>query len=131
MAWTATIKQKGIQDKAFLVNVLYDNGSIQFNEILDMTGGSVQVLSDRIASRLALLETTQALIPQIATGPFTPTVASQTPQTPLQIFKGKLRILQNAQILVNLGLLATGDSGYTQAFSDAQAAFDPSFVSLI
>jgi hypothetical protein len=126
MAWTATIKDKRIVDKQLLVNVLYDNGSINFNEVMDVTGSTIQSVSDRISSRLATLEATQTLIPLIPAGPFTPLGAQATP--PVNVFLVALKSLRNAQEAVELGLITNADAAYTTALANAKAAFDSSFI---
>lgn len=131
MAWTANIVQKGIVDKSFIVGVSYTNGSIQFVEQVDMTGGTLQALSDRVASRLATLETTVALIPQVTPGPFIPTPA--TPQlTAAQIaFITAFNTLRRAKQAVDIGLIANTDTTYVNALTAAQAAYDPAFLTLV
>lgn len=125
MAWTASVVQKGIVDKSFLVGISYTSGALQFVETLDMTGASLQYLSDRVSSRLATLESTQTLIPQVTLGAFTPTVA---PATPLGTFLAALKHFNACQRAVTLGLMQVTDATYTSAQSAMQSAFDPSFI---
>lgn len=128
MAWTATIKQKGIVDKAFLVNVAYSNGTNSFNEVIDMTGGDMATLSQKVSSRLATLEAVQTLAGQVTVGPFTPTTPAVHPQT---AFMGAVRHFESCKRAVDLGLILATDPIYTDAEAAAKAAYDPSFIDLL
>lgn len=125
MAWTAKIVGNGIKEAALIVGVSYTNGSIQFVEQLDMTGGTLDGLSQKIATKLTTLEATQTLLGQVTNGPFIP--ATATPTT-LDDFRTKFRILQNAKTLADLAIITTSDPIYTTALANAKTAFDPSFV---
>lgn len=126
MAWTASIVQKGIVDKSFLVGVSYSNGTFQFVESINLTGGSVQTLSDVVTARLGALATTESLIPQILVGAFTPQPSSA--QTPIQVFQNNLKQLRNAKELVDLGVITTLHTSYVNALNAVTLTFDPSFI---
>lgn len=125
--WAATIKQKGIVDKSFLVNVLYDNGATSFNEIIDMTGGSLDVLSQKIQSRLTTLNTTQALIPLVTLGSYIAQPATQANGA----FLSAVKHFKSCQQAVALGLILSTDPIFTAAQATMIAAYDPSFIDSI
>ncbi len=128
MAWTATIVQKGIVDKSFLVGISYSNGTFQFVETANLTGGTMQILSDTVSGRLAQLEATQTLLPQVTLGSFTPTVATPPTPTAFQTFITNLRALQNVQQLVTLGVISSSDTTYVTSLTAVQTTFDQSFI---
>lgn len=123
--FTSSIVQKGIQDKAFLVGVSYSNGSVQFVETLDMTGGDLPTLNQKVASRLATLNATETLIPQVTPGVFVPVTPGQTP---LQIFLSSLRTLQSLTNLVTLGVIPDTNSAYQTALANAKSLYNDSFA---
>lgn len=126
--WVATIKSKGIVEKSFLVNISYTNGVFDFNEVINLTGGSLQSLNDQIAAKLDLLETTQALIPLVTTGVFTPVIS---PATARNIFIDAKHRFESCQKAVSLNLILSSSTTYTQAEADMQAAFTTALIDYV
>lgn len=72
-----------------------------------------------------MLQTTQALIPQVTIGAFTPT---STANTPLQQFRTALNHFNSCQRAVDLGLITAQDVLYTTAKTNLVNLWDPTFV---
>jgi len=123
--WAAKIADKQYLNGALFVNVFYSNGTASFNEIIDLTGGSVDILSSKIQGRLDTLNASDAALTGITLGTFTPTTK---PDSSLQTFLAALKVLRSAQTAVDLKLMASSDKAFTDALAAAQAAFSPTFI---
>lgn len=65
MDWTATIVSKDYSKGVLLVGVEYTNGNETFSESIDMTGGTLDVLNQKIQGKLNTLNATSDLISDI------------------------------------------------------------------
>jgi len=127
MAWTANITGKTYNSGTLNVTVAYSNGVSNFSEPIDLTGGDTTVLNTKIQGRLNTLNTTDAASTAVPTGPITPTV---TPSSQ-QLFITALRRFQSCQRGVSLGIIATTDKVYTDAFTNLKTLYDPTLVDSI
>jgi hypothetical protein len=129
MAFTASIVKKGVVDKSFLVAVSYDNGAgFQFIEQIDMTGSDLQNLNNIIVARLNTLNTTVSLIPQVTTGPFTPTTTTKTQaQIDQETFLSDYRTLRSMKSLIDLGVKTTADADYVALVAKVTAELLPTY----
>ncbi len=115
--WTAAVSDKSFASGVLKVTVVFTNGTDSFNEDIDLTGGSLDVLSQKVANRLNTLNATAALVDTIANGPvpaFTP-----APIDPLIDARSALRLAKED---VDLGIIQVTDPAYTDALAAAQSA---------
>lgn len=123
--WNAIIESKAQNAGSYQVGIVYTNGISKFSEALDLTGQDVTSLNTKVQARLDSLNKAQSLDTAVILGNF---VSSVLGNTPLSIFNQKLRVLQNAKMAVDLGLLQNTDPAYATALSDATKAFDVAFL---
>lgn len=125
--WTAEIQNSDYSNGVLTVGVKYTNGTSEVAEKLDMTGGSMDVLSQKVQNRLSALETTEALNAQIKTGAFTPVVPPESPEIAL---RAAVRHLEAVQKATDLGLLPA-KTELDAAKAKVQELFTPEMVSVI
>jgi len=65
MDWTAIIVSKDYSKGILLVGIEYTDGNETFGESIDMTGGTLDVLNQKIQDRLNTLNTTSTLISDV------------------------------------------------------------------
>lgn len=126
--WQAIIDSKSDVNGVVIVGVVYTNGVTKTLEAIDMTGGSMDTLNNRIQSRLNTLDANDLLLGSIVLGPFTPTTK---PQTDAQIFQAALNHFQSCERCVDRGLIQKTDKEYTDAQAAMIAAFNVSFIDLV
>lgn len=114
--WQSRITNKVFNNGVLLVDVQFYNEDSSIIKSIDMTGGSLDVLSQKIQSQIDTLNATDDLVSQIQTGEFTPNIPEVDPE--IQAISD----LQKAKQLVDLGLITTDDIQYTTALSTAQGA---------
>jgi hypothetical protein len=125
--WTSEIFSKQKVNDKFIVVVKFINGTESFTESIDMTGGTAEVLARKVASRLATLNDSDTLEPQVSVGAYTPNVPTDTALA----FKAAIKRLTSLKRAVDLGLITTASPVYVQGVAAVQAAFDPSFIDLL
>jgi len=126
--WTSTIESKNYNKGVLILNVVFSNGNEMFNESFDMTGGSLDIVNERIKARLGGLQASENLDIQIPLGAFTPT---SNPATTQEAFMAALRRVRSCQRAIQLGLMTDKDQIYIDALASLQASFDLSFIDLI
>lgn len=124
--WTAIIDNKTLENGVLRIGVVYTDGNSKFTESIDMTGGTADILDVKLKSRLATLNSTDALFSEVAQGAYDATIPKGV--TGIEDFLNKYRIAQSAKRVVDLGLMASDDPVFTAALADAQKAFDPSYL---
>lgn len=123
--WTAKIAETNSKDGTFIVNVLYSNGTDSINEVIDMTGGSESVLSQKVSDRLDTLNKTEVLKTKISLGNFTPVITDLASK---RNFQEAVRRLTSCQRAVSLGLIMETDKIFKDAKDAVIAAYDPSLI---
>lgn len=68
--WQATIDSKSYENGVIRVGVVFFNDKSKVLESFDLTGGSVEILNNRIQNRLDTLNANDGLIDLIPIGPF-------------------------------------------------------------
>lgn len=124
--WTATVADKSFVSGVLKVKVSFTNGTDSFSEDIDLTGGSLDVLSQKVAGRLNTLNASAALVDTIAVGP----VAPFTPE-PVDPLVAARRALAQAKEDADLGIIQTTDKAYTEALANAQAAYTAASIDQI
>lgn len=99
-----------------MVDVQFTSGDTSVIKTIDMTGGSMDVLNQKIQSQIDTLNASDDLLTQIPIGPFTPVLPTPDPEI------AAIGALQQAKQLVDLGVITTDDPQYTDALSTAQDA---------
>lgn len=115
--WTSTIANTQTVNGTLIVNVVYSSDQPGINNItqaIDLTGGTLDVLSQKVQAQIDTLNATDTLAAQIQTGPFTPVVPTPDPEI------AAISTLQQAKQLVDLGIITSADTQYTDALSNAQ-----------
>lgn len=128
MAWTASVAQKNYQNGILLVNVSYTDGTNVFNEVIDLTGGDINTAKAKVRSRIAALTVSDTLAAAIPIGPLNPGSVAQSTQ---DIFLTALRHFQACKRAVDLGLITTADTLYTDAQADMITKWSPAFIDAV
>ncbi len=115
--YTASVSDKSFAAGVLKVSVVFTNGTDSFNEDIDLTGGSLDILSQKVANRLNTLNATAALVDTIENGP----VPAFTP-APIDPLIAARRALIQAKQDVDLGIIQVTDAAYTDALAAAQSA---------
>ncbi len=140
--WKATIQGKNFQNGKMTVDILFSSDTLNFVETIDMTGGSMDVLSLKVQHRIDGLNASDALHDAIQLGDFTPVIPIIEP-TPSEILAQAIQHLEKVQKAKELGLLPdatvtpivtvpvsqpASNDPLAEATAAAQAAFDPSLI---
>lgn len=122
--WTAEITDISFTGSVFTVTVYYTApvGSTagSFGEVMDVTGGTPDVVNQKITTRLSTINANESLCRSIVRGPVTPASSTLTPDNALLAAKNNLATLKQD---VDLGILAATDQIYIDALSAAQVAY--------
>lgn len=117
--WTSKIVGKRLESGALYVDIHFVNGEASIARTIDLTGGSLDVLSQKVQDQLNTLNTTDTLATNIVIGDFTPDVPDADP-------KGiALANLRQTKELVSLGVIKDTDPQVADAltaFKDAVSA---------
>ncbi len=124
--YTATVLSNSFLAGVLKVTVAFTNGTETFNEDIDLTGGSLDILAQKVANRLNTLNATAALAAIIVAGPVPP--FTPTPIDPLVAARNALR---QAKEDADLGILQVTDKAYTDALAAAQSAYTAASVDQI
>lgn len=124
--WTAKVTDKSFVNGVFSVTVAYTNGKETFSDVIDMTGGSPEVLSQKVTTKLNTLNATVPLVDAIVLGDVPPFV--QPAPDPLDAAR---RALATANQDAELGIIQKIDKVYIDALDAAQAAYTSTAVSEI
>lgn len=112
--WTSKIVGKRYENGALFIDLHFLNGEASVARTIDLTGGSLDVLSQKIQAQLDTLNATEALVEQVILGDFTPVVL-ESKEDPLQ----KLRALKEQ---VDLGVIEETDPKIAEALAEAKQA---------
>ncbi len=105
--------------------VVYTNNGKTVTEKYDVSDSTS--LNTIVAQRLNALNGVDASVAQTPIGPFTPT--PPTVNAGQIAFMAALRLLEQYQQVITLGVLTASDPGYQAALTNAQKAFNPSYFS--
>lgn len=114
--WTAQIESKTNDRSVLFVGVQYTDGTKKFGESIDMTGGDIDTLNNKIQARLNTLNANDTLVDDITLGAFTPPTIK-----PVDEKEAALTELRKLQDLVNLGVLKESDQQVLDAIADVKA----------
>lgn len=117
--WTSKIVGKRVENGALFVDVHFINGDASIARTVDMTGGSLDVLSLKIQSQLDTLNTTDDLFTQIIVGEFTPIIQDVSSQ------EEALNNLRKAKELVDLGVIDDTDPQVLDALTAVKESINP------
>ncbi len=123
--WKAIIENKNYTDGKLTVVVVFTNDKVKFAETIDLTGGSVEVLNQKITSRLNTLNASETFETQIPMGDFVP--APMIPSLQEEFFTA-LRRLETLKRLVNAEILTDADQVYVDALALVKKTYDPTFI---
>lgn len=138
--WNAKILNTNYSPGLFVVTVEYSNGDKTFTEPIDMTGGSKEVLSQKIQSRLDTINATETLnlSGDIIPGPFIPI---EIPEDPALTFNKAVRVVENTKRLQDLGIIdasvtspkpvSSSPDPLSEAVQIAKDSYDPEFLTQI
>jgi hypothetical protein len=128
--WGAEIVGKTYaKNGALTVQVKYTkSGADPIIETIDMTGGSGDVLDIKIRARLETLNTTDSLVSEIKTGPYTPKQENESARDQFLVAYRKLERLDR---LATLGIIQDMDPEYIAAQEEAKKLFSIDFLDVL
>lgn len=101
-----------MENGALFVDIHFLNGEASLARTIDMTGGSLEVLSRKVQSQIDTLNTTDLLAEEIVEGDFTPMI----PESKLD----PLNELRKIKEFVNLGVVDAADPKVQAAIDAAK-----------
>lgn len=127
MAWTAKVADKKYINGSLKVSVEYNDGTDAFTDVLDLTGGDIEVAKQKVRDRLQTLNATDALASKISVGNISLNAIAPA-ATPLGTFLNALARFRRCKMAVEVGLITIADQVYVDAQNAMKAAWDVSFI---
>lgn len=115
--WNAEIKDKSIVQGELIVNVLFSNGTEEFNEVFNMRRG--EDLNGNIISRLSQIEALTTFTEELELGAYTPLVKEI-----VDIKEDPLIALRKKKELVDLGVIKATDPDFVEALANVKDSLE-------
>lgn len=126
--WGSEIVGKDFTNGVLKVQVRYSTqGQTPITEWIDMTGGSSDILEEKIRSRLATLNDSADLISAIKNGSFVP---KQKATTDRETYFNAYLKLDRLDRAAALGIIDRSDPEYVEALNAAKSAFSWDFFDI-
>lgn len=107
MAWTASVTSKDFIGGFYVVNIRYTDGTRNVDETYKAQVPKDTWIPNQVRSRLSQLETASAF--DIPLGPVTPSAPITTDEN-MKLFGQRIKILEVAKILVDLGVIQANNA---------------------